>query len=107
MPVYRKKPVTVNAVPVSSVLAYLGSPPGHAREEAMRDMEAWVVEGVEQGRVHAAIEGGEGGREVLAVNTLEGQMIGQPDDMLIRGVQGEMYPCKRDIFRATYELIGG
>lgn len=28
-----------------------------------------------------------------------------PDDMLITGIQGEIYPCKKDIFEATYDAI--
>ena len=39
----------------------------------------------------------------LAVFTLEGLMTASPGDWIIRGVQGELYPCKPDIFAATYE----
>lgn len=39
----------------------------------------------------------------VVVNTLEGAMRGEPGDWIIRGVQGEFYPCKPDIFEATYE----
>jgi hypothetical protein len=42
---------------------------------------------------------------VLEIETLEGTMIGNPGDWLITGVKGEKYPCKDDIFRATYELV--
>ena len=38
------------------------------------------------------------------VRTLEGTMIGNLGDWLIRGVKGEFYPCKSDIFAATYEV---
>ena len=37
------------------------------------------------------------------VVTLEGEMLVGPGDYLIQGVQGEFYPCKPDIFEATYE----
>lgn len=37
------------------------------------------------------------------VGTLEGSMTGKLGDWLIRGVKGELYPCKPDIFAATYE----
>lgn len=37
------------------------------------------------------------------VLTLEGSMTGKKGDWLIRGVKGELYPCKPDIFSATYE----
>ena len=39
----------------------------------------------------------------LKINTLEGCMEASPGDWIIRGVQGEFYPCKPDIFEATYE----
>ncbi len=39
------------------------------------------------------------------IETLEGDMRGDVGDYLIRGVQGELYPCKPDIFKATYELV--
>lgn len=43
--------------------------------------------------------------EGLYVNTLEGCMLGVPGDWLIRGVKGELYPCKPDVFAATYEPV--
>lgn len=39
------------------------------------------------------------------IKTLEGTMVGNGGDYIIRGVQGEVYPCKPDIFEATYEKI--
>lgn len=39
----------------------------------------------------------------LMIRTLEGDMKVTPDSWIIRGVQGEFYPCRDDIFRATYE----
>ena len=41
----------------------------------------------------------------LDIPTLEGTMTAQPGDWIIRGVQGEIYPCKPDIFEATYEPV--
>ncbi len=41
----------------------------------------------------------------LAIPTLEGQMIAEENDWIIKGVKGEFYPCKPDIFDATYELV--
>nr|DAX67701.1 MAG TPA: PGDYG protein [Caudoviricetes sp.] len=37
------------------------------------------------------------------ISTLEGDMIAQKWDYIIKGVQGELYPCKPDIFAETYE----
>lgn len=39
----------------------------------------------------------------VTISTLEGEMIGNPGDWLITGVNGEQYPCKDDVFRKTYE----
>jgi hypothetical protein len=39
------------------------------------------------------------------IETLEGTMTASPGDYVIRGVQGEFYPCKPDIFAATYDSI--
>lgn len=39
------------------------------------------------------------------IETLEGRMIVSPGDWIITGVQGEHYPCKPDIFEATYEPV--
>lgn len=41
----------------------------------------------------------------IAIHTLEGVITASPGDWVIRGVQGEFYPCKPDIFEATYEPV--
>jgi hypothetical protein len=41
----------------------------------------------------------------LHIPTLEGLMLGVEGDWIIKGVQGELYPCKPDIFEATYEPV--
>lgn len=91
---YRKKPVIVDAIPVKAVADQ------NWRTIIRNDIQLpdWVVDAyindtlnVERGRV--------------IVKTLEGQLLAQPDDMLIRGVKGELYPCKPDIFAATYEPV--
>lgn len=43
------------------------------------------------------------GTESCSIKTLEGIMIAGPGDYIIRGVKGEIYPCKEDIFEMTYE----
>ena len=58
-------------------------------------------------------EGGEFRRSAIAtcdirnleIPTLEGVMTASPGDWIIKGVQGEFYPCKPDIFAATYEAV--
>lgn len=45
-----------------------------------------------------------GGNYTLVIPTLEGNMTAEQGDYIIKGVQGEFYPCKPDIFEATYDL---
>lgn len=45
------------------------------------------------------------GSRQFAVPTLEGDMIASPGDWIIRGVKGEFYSCRDDIFRLTYEPV--
>lgn len=42
---------------------------------------------------------------IPVITTLEGEMIVKPGDWIITGVKGEKYPCKPDIFEATYEKV--
>jgi hypothetical protein len=39
------------------------------------------------------------------IATLEGKMEAKPGDFIIQGIKGEIYPCKPDIFEATYEKV--
>ena len=41
----------------------------------------------------------------ISIPTLEGMMAARPGDYVIKGVQGEFYPCKPDIFAQTYEGV--
>lgn len=41
----------------------------------------------------------------IEIDTLEGTMTASPGDWVLKGVQGEFYPCKPDIFAATYEEV--
>lgn len=51
-------------------------------------------------------EGGQDGENItLNILTLEGLMVANQGDFIIRGIQGELYPCKPDIFAATYEAV--
>lgn len=54
----------------------------------------------------------EGGRDIhltplgiLWIDTLEGAMVADITDWIIRGINGEVYPCKDDIFQKTYEIL--
>jgi hypothetical protein len=77
MPYYRKKPVVIEARQLTS--------------ENHLNVAAWSN----------AIAGS----DCLHIDTLEGVMTAHLGDWIIRGVQGEYYPCKPDIFAATYEEV--
>lgn len=85
---YRKKPVVIDAFRWT------------ADRDQTEDPE-WIVEALRNG--DAFFETPVGESVVLKIRTLEGIMTAQPGDYIIRGVKGEIYPCKPDIFEATYE----
>lgn len=82
---FRKKPVTIEAVPVDQVIA-------------LRDLPSWVKEALTCEIVR--VEG-----KAIWVSTLEGKMRGEPSAWLIKGVKGELYCCDAEIFAQTYEPI--
>lgn len=41
----------------------------------------------------------------FVIHTLEGDMRADPGDWIIKGVKGEFYPCKPDIFESTYDAV--
>lgn len=45
------------------------------------------------------------GKDYLEIETLEGIHIASPGDYIIKGIKGEFYPCKPDIFEMTYEKV--
>ena len=57
--------------------------------------------------VESACQWHEGRNEVSLwmIKTLEGNHIVSRNDWIIKGIKGEFYPCKPDIFEATYELV--
>lgn len=44
-------------------------------------------------------------RQYLIIKTLEGEHLVSPKDFVIKGIAGEFYPCKSDIFEKTYEKV--
>ena len=50
--------------------------------------------------------GAENDGDIIVIQTLEGDMRAGIGDWIIKGVKGELYPCKDDIFRMTYEPEG-
>ena len=75
---FRKKPVVIEA------MQYDGNP---------LPIQAWAYG-------HVAPYDG-----MIRIETLEGTMYARVGDYIIKGVQGEFYPCKPDIFKATYEKV--
>ena len=93
---YRKKPVVVEAVQIQTVEINdkLDVEPGMFIE-----FPDWLKNAQ---NVYVFQKRGSDWAHV-AIKTLEGTMEAEPGDWIIRGVQGELYPCKPDIFAATYE----
>lgn len=83
---YRKKPVVVEAV------LYTG--------ENAEAVAKWCSGEVATDRV---TEEDHDVTTYVRIRTLEGAMLAAPGDYVIKGVKGEFYPCKPDIFNATYE----
>ena len=91
MPRFRKKPVVIEAMQwtgdnLSDVIDFTGLNSSAAR---------WTKEELE-----ATVK-----NKGLKIFTLEGPLRTRVGDWIIKGVKGEFYPCKPDIFEATYDLI--
>ena len=82
---YRKKPIIVDAYQTSI----------HGGKV---EMPVWLHDAMKKDTVYR-----EGGR--LYIKTLEGVMVACPGDYIIKGIRGELYPCRPDIFEATYEEV--
>lgn len=87
---FRKKPVEVEAV------RFDGVPPDATNAE---DLMAWI------GDQSSLAFDDETDEVYLTIDTLEGLMRANLGDWIIKGVTGEFYPCKPDIFKATYEAV--
>lgn len=57
------------------------------------------------GKTNGSVFAPNNDEESLVIFTLEGDMKASIGDWVIRGIKGELYPCKNDIFIATYELV--
>jgi hypothetical protein len=72
-------------------------------------IEAIQWTGSNVAEVDAFFDDGEtvaGAGTAIVIDTLEGAVTAQVGDWIIRGVAGKFYPCKPDIFEATYEPAG-
>lgn len=86
---YRKKPVVIEA------FCWTG-------DEHQTEDPVWICDAMAEGR--ARFENVDTPDVSLMIHTLEGAMRADRGDWIIRGIKGEIYPCKPDIFAATYEL---
>jgi hypothetical protein len=96
---YRKRPVVIEAVQYG--LAEGADEPAAAwRIPASEYFPTWLAQALKDGVVKHEFRSED--YWYFTVSTLEGVMTGGPDDWLIRGVEGELYPCADRIFQATY-----
>lgn len=92
---FRKKPVVIEAMQWKGVPKPIG-PDAESGMDYFEKFDQWVDKN--QGDMKLTYSGSN-----IFVPTLEGVMTASPGDCIIKGVKGEMYPCKPDIFDATYE----
>lgn len=120
---FRKKPIVIEAVRwrgYSSNLGITDEAPDQPLEVTMDNMGGikwgpmpdWlppVSNVVTDAKFPAHPKPGEIWRdgEDLWIGTLEGNMVCSRGDWIIRGIKGEIYPCKPDIFAATYDAVEG
>ena len=84
---YRKKPVMIEA------MKWTSGPRG------TKALLAWCPDASEIESIKTIAGPG------IIIKTLEGNMRANPGDYIIKGVAGEFYPCKSDIFEQTYEEV--
>lgn len=94
---FRKKPVEIEAFQMTK-----------KRRIDNRDWpewlnKAWNKDRGAEGSVFPTKKGDGDCDGTVSIRTLEGEMLVNFDDYIIRGIHGELYPCKPDIFEATYE----
>ena len=92
---YRKKPVVIEAITFDGLMDY-GKSVLH--KGSLRNNLPWSFEYKGHPISHET-------DECYLIPTLEGTHNMTPQDMLITGIQGEIYPCKIDIFEQTYEKL--
>lgn len=89
---YRKKQIVVEAFQITE-----------ARIHCNQDWPSWANEAWNTDPGPGSIYLADLPDRTLVCGTLEGDLAINPDDWIIRGIEGELYPCKPDIFTQTYE----
>ncbi len=80
---YRKKPVVIDAIQWDGSV------------ESATKILHWMFPDIEPDAIACG----------LTIATLEGEMKASKGDWIIKGIKGEFYPCKPDVFAATYEPV--
>ena len=83
---YRKKPIVIEAIQNKNI-------------DETANWPSWIMVAFSNGVVTAIDD------KRLFIKTREGNHIADYLDYIIQGVQGELYPCKPDIFEQTYEAV--
>lgn len=87
---FRKKPVVIEAVETKDMVAEF------FRRATLWPL--WLCEAYDRGDLEV-------GEDSISIKTPEGEMRAEFADWIIRGIKGEIYPCKPDIFAATYDPV--
>lgn len=98
---YRKKPVVVEAIQFV-ITKEIPCKFGVRKETNSMEISQWM------GKINKAKtipNGTKEGRVCIEIETLEGTMLADIGDYIIKGIQDEFYPCKPDIFEQTYEKV--
>lgn len=90
---YRKKPIEIEAIQWDGTAA--GATP----------VINWILADGGTARYHSPNGIDYTSTHEIVIDTLEGKTWAKRGDYIIRGVQGEFYPCKPDIFEQTYEAV--
>lgn len=85
---FRKKPIEIEAVQMPTANGDFTRAPEWAKDAMAKGVVSYTD------------------KHLFVVKTLEGEMTGTPGDFLIQGIKGELYPCKREIFIASYDRVG-
>lgn len=93
---YRKIPVEIEAFEFKPRWGKMGAPIA----AAFLNIPTWFIEAEIAGKVHIW---GDDEEPYCMIETLEGRMKAQYGDYIVLGVKNEIYPCKPDIFKETYE----
>lgn len=92
MPLYRKKPVVIEAIQFN----------GNTNRQEIVEFVGKELKTEEYSTT--AYEAGHGAPYFsLTIETMEGNMQAKPNDWIIKGVNGEFYPCDQDVFQKCYE----